>query len=191
MNPRYAQLGFVAALAVIGCVPSLFPVYSEKDVVFEPALLGTWQEAKSQNTWQFTRHGENNFLLTYTERNGPSGRFVAHVAQVEGLRFLDLYPEKEDVQAAGFYKYHLLPLHTIYLLERTSPQLELVSLDLKWLNDHLTEHPDALSHTTVNGQKILTAPTAELQAFLLKHRDKFTGRFQLAPLHGADTQAAP
>jgi hypothetical protein len=72
-----------------------------------------------------------------------------------------------------------VPIHTIYLIEGTSPALQLVSLDLKWLNEYLTEHPDALPHATVNGQQLLTAPTAELQAFLLKHRDKFTGRFQL------------
>ena len=37
-----AMLGL--ALGLTGCVPSLQPLYTEKDTVFDPALVGVWQK---------------------------------------------------------------------------------------------------------------------------------------------------
>jgi len=34
------------ALVASACVPSLHPLYTDKDLIFEPALLGEWVEAK-------------------------------------------------------------------------------------------------------------------------------------------------
>lgn len=179
MKTQLKRTAFIAAACLIGCVPSLHSIYTDKDIVFLPEILGSWTQVKSENTWEFTRRDENNYSLNYMQADGRAGEFVAHVAEIEGVRFLDLFPEKQNGEKSGFYQYHFVPIHTIYLIEGTSPQIKLAALDLKWLNGNLDEHPDALPHTTVNGQKLLTASTAELQAFLLKHRDKFTGRFEL------------
>ena len=48
--------GLALALAT-GCVlTSVYPFYFEKDVVFEPALLGSWQKAgQTDEQWQFTK----------------------------------------------------------------------------------------------------------------------------------------
>src|SRR5688572_2052421 len=37
---------------VAGCVPSLNPLYTLKEVVFDPALIGSWSEEGS--TWTFS-----------------------------------------------------------------------------------------------------------------------------------------
>jgi len=41
-----------------GCVPSLHPFYVDKDVAFDPSVLGTWSDKESKETWEFTKHGE-------------------------------------------------------------------------------------------------------------------------------------
>ena len=36
-------MSFSALLVLTGCVPSLQPLYTEEDLTFDPALLGTWE----------------------------------------------------------------------------------------------------------------------------------------------------
>ncbi|HUP47019.1 MAG TPA: hypothetical protein VM779_16045, partial [Thermoanaerobaculia bacterium] len=42
-------------------------------------------------------------------------------------------------------------------------------LDDKWLTSHLKENPNALRHEWIGKELLITASTAELQAFLLRH----------------------
>ena len=61
-------------LVLVGCVPSWNPFYTEKDVVFEPGLVGSWWpvDAKeaSPETWAFSRVGENGYQLAQTDEEG-------------------------------------------------------------------------------------------------------------------------
>ncbi|NQV22948.1 MAG: hypothetical protein HQ518_01160 [Rhodopirellula sp.] len=181
MSTFTRPLAIVLLVLTAGCLPSLNGIYTEADLVFEPKILGFWKQEKSSETWNFSRRDDTSYELVYTDQAGRSGRFIAHLCRIGGTLFLDLFPEKDDVNAAAFYKYHLLPIHTIYQVKQTSQSLELVSLDLKWLNEYLNENPKALSHSTMNDQKLITASTPELQKFLLDHKDKFTGSFRLIP----------
>lgn len=170
----------LAALALLaGCVPSLNPVYTEGQLVFDPNVVGVWVEAKSKNRWEFTKRDATSYRLVYTDKNGQQGRFVARLADVEGTLLLDLFPEKIDQDASGFYKFHLVPIHTIYRVRRTEPKLELAAIDYKWLDKHLTDHPDAVGFATFDDRKLITAPTGDVQAFVLKHKAMFTANFTL------------
>jgi hypothetical protein len=91
-----------------------------------------------------------------------------------------LYPVKEELESSEFYKFHLLPIHTVYIVRQTSPDLKLAGFDLKWLDEFLQQNPDALQHSTYNGQQLVTASTEELQAFLLEHQGHFNVDFELA-----------
>jgi hypothetical protein len=172
-------LAITLLLLTVGCLPSLNGVYTKDDLVFDTKILGFWKQDKSPATWDFSRRDDTSYNLVYTDQAGRSGRFIAHLCRVEDTLLLDLYPEKDDVDAAVFYKYHLLPIHTIYQVKLTSPTLELVSLDLNWLKKVLTEEPKALAHSTLNEQKLVTASTKDLQKFLMAHKDRFTGSFKL------------
>jgi hypothetical protein len=50
---------------------------------------------------------------------------------------------------------------------------------IKWFIDYLHAHPDAIQHEWINDGKfpVLTAPPAELKAFILKHL-KTEGAFE-------------
>jgi hypothetical protein len=58
-------LGLVAFMA--GCVPSLHPLFTEEDLVYDPALVGTWAEKEGEDIWTFRKSGENAYDLIYTE----------------------------------------------------------------------------------------------------------------------------
>jgi hypothetical protein len=170
----------VAALILLaGCVPSLNPVYTDQQLVFDPNVLGAWVQANAQNTWEFTKRDDKSYRLVYTDKDGQQGRFVARLADLEGTLVLDLYPEEIAVDASGFYKFHLVPIHTIYRVTSTAPNLELAAIDYKWLDQYLNDNPGAIQFATFHGRKLITAPTKDVQAFFFEHKEMFTAKFQL------------
>ncbi len=174
---RWAVLPLITVL-IIGCIPSLNPVYTEADLVFDPAIVGTWAQGE-KTKWEFSKLGEKKYRLVYTGRDGKQGVFVARLAQLDGARFLDLYPEKLDADQSGFYNFHLVPIHTVYLVRGTEPGLQLASIDYEWLKKHLDANSDTIQFATFQNKRLITAPTNELQEFVVEHKDKFTGNFEL------------
>jgi hypothetical protein len=166
----------LSGLALLaGCIPSLNPVYNREDVVYEPAVVGEWAQADAKATWEFFRGDEGAYRLIYTDEKGQRGEFVAVMAEIEGTRFLDLYPEEAESDASAFYKFHVIPIHTIYRVKSTGPKLVLSVIDYKWLEKLLEENPGAVANASFNGRRMLTGPTAEVRAFVLDHKESFTG----------------
>lgn len=165
-----------------GCVPSLNPVYTDETVVFEPALIGDWRQPDSKARWEFDKADARSYRLVYTDDQGQQGRFIGRLARLEGELFLDLYPEDPQFDASGFYKFHLVPIHTIYRVRTTQPKLELAAIDFKWLDEYLTSHPQEIEFATFSGRKLITAQTAAVQKFVVAHKDHFTSDFPLQRL---------
>jgi hypothetical protein len=40
---------------VAGCIPSLNPLYTDENIVFEPALVGVWKQPQGTARWEFTK----------------------------------------------------------------------------------------------------------------------------------------
>src|ERR1051326_5536439 len=96
---------FVFALTVtlLGCLPSLNPLYTEKDLIHDPALLGAWVEPsddtnKEERSWTFTKADEHAYQLEIKQgdRRSPFG---AHLLQLGGQRSLDICPA--DIGSEG------------------------------------------------------------------------------------------
>ncbi len=171
--PRLVGLGFLIFLT--SCVPSLHPIYTGEDLVFDPALVGAWSEEGSADTWTFSKSGEKEYNLVLVDDEGK-GEFVVHLAKVEGRLFLDLFPKEPDLKANDFYKSHLLRVHSFILVAKIQPTLQMAVLDPGWIKKFLQDHPDAIRHEEVNDDILLTAKPKELQAFLIKH-EKTEGAF--------------
>ena len=158
------------ALALTGCVvTSVYPFYFEKDVSFEPALLGHWTKGESpKEHWTFERDGETAYRLTYTEGD-KSSVMQARLFKLRGQMFLDLL----GAEPGDYGLLPPIPAHALLRIIRTSPTLEMVPLDYEWLANLLEKKPKIIRHhiVKVNGDKrlVLTADTAELQRFVLKH----------------------
>lgn len=168
------RLGLVAAIVALaslaGCIQSLYPIYTDKDLVFEPALVGTWAEKPdSKETWRFSKVDDTTYELVQTEDDGKTGTFVARLASVKGTLLLDLYPKDPELNATDYYKFHLRFVHSFILVTQVAPTLQMAPMDYDWLKGFLKTHPKAVRHEVVDDQLILTAPTRELQAFVLAH----------------------
>jgi hypothetical protein len=174
-----SKLGCGVLVILTGCLPSLNPAFDAENSVFDPAVMGTWTQAGSQARWEFSRRDDRSYGLVYTDNDGQQGRFVARLVKLQDSLFLDLFPEEIEGQASAFYKFHLVPIHTIYRVQAIEPRLTLSAIDYKWLEKFLAEHPDAIQYATFNGRKLISAPTEDVQEFLREHKETFTGNFHL------------
>lgn len=175
MSPRQIARGalILTGLLLAGCVvTSVYPFYTAKDVVFEPKLAGRWTEAGETNVvekyWEFARDGTNAYALTVQDGGEPA-KYQAHLFRLKHWTFLDAMPvERHD---------DFLPAHYLLKVLQMEPMLKLVPVDYKWLDELLDKKPGALRHMRVDerpgepdsGHLVITADTAELQRFILKH----------------------
>lgn len=154
-------------LLCAGCVPSLNPLYTDQDVIFDPALLGVWAEKDSKETWELSQTTGKQYRLIYTEEDGKKGEFTVHLLKVEGQTFLDLFPAELTLPQGDYYKGHFLPSHTFILLSNRGAAIQMSYLEPEWLMEFLTKNPAAIQHEKVGDRILLTASPKELQKFLL------------------------
>jgi len=163
---------------VVCCAPSLHPLYTDEDVIFDEALIGVWQEEGAKDMWEFTRmEGEDAYRVVYTDEDGVPGELIAHLVLIEDRKFLDFYPgDITDLEVNAVYFAHLVPAHRFVLVEQIEPTLRTRIMELDWLESFLKENPGAIAHEFIEesggeSQLVLTASTEELQAFMIRHID--------------------
>lgn len=173
-------------LAVIlgGCVPviSLHPLYTEKDVLLDKKLYGTWVDDSNspKTTWEFKSIDEpkNAYKLIFTDEEGMKGSFVAHLVKLQNRLFLDIFPselpwEPEDPNKMDwpYNTLFLIPAHTFVKIDSIESQLKLRLTLESNMEELLKENPGAVEHTSVGDRLVLTGSTKELQTFVLKYAD--------------------
>lgn len=163
-----------AVCFIVGCIPSLHPLYTEKDLIFEKSLVGTWADENPENTWTFSQSGEKEYKLIYAE-DGKPGEFVAHLLKIKDKMFIDLYPAEPELKTDnGFYKAHLIPAHTFMLVKQIEPTLQMAFLNPDTLKKIIEKDPKAVKHEKLgkdDDRDIFTASPNELQEFILKNID--------------------
>ena len=177
-------LFYMLAVILGGCVPviSLHPLYTEKDVVVDKKLYGTWvDDANSpKTTWEFKNIDEpkNAYKLIYTDEDGQKGSFVAHMVKLQNSLFLDIFPselpwEPEDPNKMDwpYNTLFLIPAHTFVKIDSIESQLKLRLTLESDMKDLLKENPNAVKHTSVGDRLVITGSTKELQEFVLKYVD--------------------
>jgi hypothetical protein len=162
--------GCVVELA--GCVvASVYPYYRPEDLLIDPGLAGRWAGVgTTKEFWHFTVAGEKSYRLGVVDALETNG-FEAHLFRLRQYQFLDL-------RTTNRVEYQL-PVHLISKVNHSDTNLSVQSLDYGWLTSVLETNPAVLSHILVpdpeapdgtnDGMLFLTASTADLQAFLLKH----------------------
>jgi len=173
MKRTPSALTLALALVLSACVPSLNPLYTERDLVFDTALLGVWAENdNAQNTWAFERSGDKSYKAIYTEK-GKTGEFEVHLLRLGDTLFLDFYPEDAGIKEMNrndFYQFHFLPVHTFAKVSLSGSTVGMAFLDPDWLKKLLEKKPGAIRHEKRGEEGIvLTASTKDLQKFVLKH----------------------
>jgi hypothetical protein len=157
------------ALMLGGCIPmdiSLHPLYTDETLIYDETLIGKW--IGGDEIWQFSKAGEKEYELRIV-KSEKEGRFEAHLLELEGKMYLDLYPGKNESleNLNDYYIMHLMRVHTFFRIDQTEPNLQ-----LRWVyvGKLLENDPNLLRHEKVNkDQIVLTASTEELQKFIIEH----------------------
>jgi len=158
---RYILVGLLTILS-LGCpARSIFPLFEEKDLVFNPTLIGTWVNAR-QETMTFERAGETRaYNVTLRDPKGDTARYRVEWGQIGKIWFLDSYPMLRE-EGAG----HILPVHMFHKVWVRGDTLELASLEGDWLGAMADSNKLTIPYVRREGEVILTASTKELQTFL-------------------------
>ncbi len=165
------MLGF--SLALTGCfVTSVYPFYVEKDLVFEPALLGDWREADPKEnppeTVTFEKAGPDKYRV-HTHKSDDKDEFEVHLFKLKNQLFMDSVLVRDKEQET-------IPAHQLTRVLQIQPTLRVSGLSHSWLKELLEKNPPAIRHHKIRKDPkdadyriVLTAETKELQAFIMAH----------------------
>ena len=164
---------FIFVLGMMGCfVLSVHPLYFEKDLVFEPDLVGTWgpkeHEKDLEELWIFKKSGDKSYRLIIKVKDEGEGMFEAHLLKLGKHLFLDLFPEEPET-GSEFYNMHVIPAHSFIRVSLEGHVLRMGFFDLDWLEKNIEENKISIKHEKRDDMIVLTASTKELQEFILKH----------------------
>ncbi len=181
MKSYHKLLWFGALVLLMGCVPSLHPFYTDKDLLFQPALVGNWMDTENpNNTWDFVKSNDTSYIITYTEDSTP-GKFDGHFFKLGNQLYLDIYPQEIPKEIAdqmnGYYKMHLIPTHTLLKITLSGDTMLMAAMD----PDVFKKMSEAKTLTVKHEQDkdnnvILTASPLELQNFVKKNTKEIFGK---------------
>ena len=162
------SLGIMAILT--GCVPSIYPLYTDKDVVFDAGLVGAWLNTDEEETWTFARGEDQSYEMTISGEDSTVV-FRAHLVELDGHRFIDVYPDPPYWDDSP-YSDLMLPLHWFGSISIDGDTLVVSLMD----PDDLTKMADSgikiPAYIDVDYLRVLTASTEELQQFVVDNLDK-------------------
>ena len=161
------------AVLLVACIPSVYPFYTDKDVVYDQHLTGEWLDNENTNNvevWTFERSTNNAYKLTVVGSE-KTGEFTAHLFKLNQEQFLDLIPSKCDYAPSqhDLVQFSMFPGHVVARVAQLEPHLKLAFFDFDWLQKYLEKNPEAVGHHVEEERIVLTADTPALQAFVLKH----------------------
>jgi ankyrin repeat protein len=164
---------FLLGMGPIRCSPvSLEPIYTEKDLVFEPTLLGIWHESEHEAHVRITQSDDDMAyrILIVGGEFSSQATFGAHLVKLKHHLFLDLHADP-DLLLSGWYAGSIVWAHQFLFVKQLRPTPIGVFMEDKWLTAYLRKHPRAISHIEPEKDDnfiILTAPTKKLHRFLRK-----------------------
>jgi hypothetical protein len=194
---RAALLAVCVGVVVLisGCVPakSIWPYYTQRDVIFEPALVGSWTEyqpdgqpAQTCLLWAFAKsesaaEGEAAGYDLKISDGEVWTKFAAHLIKLEDTRFLDLYPmdlspqalrrDEETVSDPVVYFFaHVVGAHSIARVRLTGDEATIESLDDDWVLPRLEDKSLLLPYVKTADSFVLTASPEQLRSFLIRYR---------------------
>ncbi len=180
---RFAYVvAFVALVASSGClVVSTSPLVSEKDAVFEPALVGVWNESPTEQ-YVISKLGDKAYTIEVRDRESKT-TFVGHLVRLDGVLFLDMAASTAwtelgvPKEVGGTLNDWFLPLHFFVRVNQITPSLSVSAVDETWFKGYLKEHPTALSHAFREDDLVLTGSTEDIRMFVRAHANT-TGAFE-------------
>lgn len=162
----------VAAAVMLGCVPSLQPLYSEKDPILLAPLAGAWVSEDGKDKFTFKAdEQEIKYVIACVSEKG-TGKIEARLLRLGKHLFLDTTVDELSEVKNDYPKFHLLPVHLFTKISIEGDVLRYATLDFGWIKKCIEQKKITLRHEALKDMTLLTASTKELQEFIRAHADE-------------------
>jgi hypothetical protein len=165
-----------ALLLLAGCIPSVHPFFTARDIVRDPRLPGAWQ--CEDERWTFTNAEEDDgacVLVVEETKKGKRSELTARLFRLDDSLFLDLQPRELDLRGQhDLAVVSMIAGHLLLRVHALGDTLEVSFCNYEWLGKYLSAHPAELAHRTdrrghSDDASVITAETPALQAFVRAH----------------------
>ncbi len=183
MKIQTVILILVLIITGVSCIPSLYPLYREKDLLFDQRLVGKfdiegdlWEfdsldlNAPFDNgdSWERFKSGKTYRLVAFEE--DKKAKFAVHLIMLNDNYYLDFFPVSYRIEH-DFLNALLFPAHIFARLEFTGDDLVLHWFDGDFVHDLIDSNKIKISYKELEHTILLTARTDELQYFVKKYGD--------------------
>jgi hypothetical protein len=182
---RLKQIVVIGVLILIaGCaVRSVYPLFEYKDIVPNPAIIGTWNVEESKDTYIFRQSGDKQYELLYFEEEyntisrghqgaGDTAMFDIQLGKIGDSWFMDVYPEEKTQQLHlrnTIYNHHQLRTHTFAKIQIDGDSMKVAPLESDWVEQLADSGKVPIPYVRTEGEVLFTASPQELQSFILKY----------------------
>ena len=178
------------ALMAGSCIPSLFPLYTNEDLITDDRIVGTWDAGDGgiwvierldyspssdffSSDWSDTKE-KNTYRLVVTEIDRVDtleAEFLVHMLVLGGQHYLNYYPVDYELDH-DFMSWHMIEANNFSKVWITEDSISLGFFDPSYLEELIDENRIKISHIRHDNGILLTARTRELQKFVIKYGDE-------------------
>jgi hypothetical protein len=192
MKKLHAIAAIVLLMGLSSCLSTIHPIFTEKDLLFDPKLIGNWNlEAKpGEGSIQITKAAPQDlnelptlrklqdkvYKVVYNDaQGGVEAAYFGFLLKLGKNYYMDFYPAETPATKTydDFFRGHYTKMHTAYRINFISGNsFELKQLDETFLKNLIKEKKIRISHELTEDETfVVTAPTEELQQYILKYGD--------------------
>ena len=161
-------------------VQSLFPLYTNKDLVYNENVIGVWDLGDNE-TWEFIRKTSKedsikgippHYKLIAIEK-GEKVVLEAHLLRLGKYNYFNFYLTDFDSEN-GMAHFNLLPVNTFARTLIYEDSLNIEFFNPEFIANLIEEKKVRIKHVSTDDHDrlLITAPTDEIQRFVIKYEDE-------------------
>ena len=154
------------SILLSSCVLSSDAVVSEGDAIFDPRLLGTWQQLSDSDRAVVLRTGEKGYAIEYTDRTGKAVRLEGRLGRLGKRTVLDVWPTPSETDVPEPYRSWAIPGHLLVALDIGEGEIRTAALEPDSLKPRFRSGEVRLAYVLDHDRVILNDPTKQLRAVL-------------------------
>jgi hypothetical protein len=176
-----------------GCLTTLYPIFHEKDAIFNEQLLGYWKCTDKGKNISFTEFkkipedrkpelspgirkiSDKGYLVSRIDSMRQiTDQYFVFLAKIGKNYYLDYYPAEIPSQrnVNRVYKSHYIKVHSSYMCDfKDNDHFEMKRFDQDFLDKLISNNKINIRHEVIGGRNLITASTDDLQKFIIAYSD--------------------
>src|SRR3989339_69810 len=161
-------------------VRTIYPLFEDNEIVFEPKLIGKWMNNDSSEIWEFSKYkpddttrNPNKYRLQTIAINKDAALFEALTGMLGKNLFLDVtIDNREMIKQCSLnlrQSSHLIFTHIFYKVNFKDDSLCFVEMSKEWYTKNMKKLKISILPRDEGDYVTLTSRTKQLQNFIKKY----------------------